>query len=88
MTIIDAHHHVWDLAVRDQDWITGEPMAPIRRSFTLDGDDSIFTGNFDKPVNGAPAQPVQSVQPVQPVQPAQPAQQHAPDHTPFDADAT
>jgi len=36
MTIIDAHHHVWDLAVRDQDWITGERMAPIRRTFTLD----------------------------------------------------
>jgi L-fuconolactonase len=36
MTVIDAHHHVWDLAVRDQDWITGEPMAPIRRTFTLD----------------------------------------------------
>jgi L-fuconolactonase len=36
MTIIDAHHHVWDLAVRDQDWITGEEMAPIRRTFTLD----------------------------------------------------
>jgi L-fuconolactonase len=36
MTVIDAHHHVWDLAVRDQDWITGEEMAPIRRTFTLD----------------------------------------------------
>jgi L-fuconolactonase len=36
MTVIDAHHHVWDLAVRDQDWITGEKMAPIRRTFTLD----------------------------------------------------
>lgn len=36
MTVIDAHHHVWDLAVRDQDWISGEQMAPIRRSFTLD----------------------------------------------------
>jgi L-fuconolactonase len=36
MTIIDAHHHVWDLAVRDQDWITGARMAPIRRTFTLD----------------------------------------------------
>jgi L-fuconolactonase len=35
MTVIDAHHHVWDLAVRDQDWITAE-MAPIRRTFTLD----------------------------------------------------
>jgi L-fuconolactonase len=33
---IDAHHHVWDLAVRDQPWITGERMAPIRRSFGMD----------------------------------------------------
>ena len=30
---IDAHHHVWDLAVRDQPWIGGDAMAPIRRSF-------------------------------------------------------
>ena len=36
MTVIDAHHHVWDLAVRDQPWITGPAMAAIRRSFTLD----------------------------------------------------
>jgi L-fuconolactonase len=35
MDIIDAHHHVWDLSVRDQDWITGPEMAPIRRSFSL-----------------------------------------------------
>ncbi|MET8472042.1 amidohydrolase family protein [Streptomyces sp. NPDC006422] len=34
--IVDAHHHVWDLAVRDQDWITGPELAPIRRTFTLD----------------------------------------------------
>ncbi|WP_406281587.1 amidohydrolase family protein [Streptomyces sp. NBC_00209] len=33
--IVDAHHHVWDLAVRDQDWITGEALAPLRRDFTL-----------------------------------------------------
>ncbi|MFE4911195.1 amidohydrolase family protein [Streptomyces sp. NPDC056652] len=33
--VIDAHHHIWDLSVRDQDWITGPAMAPIRRSFTL-----------------------------------------------------
>lgn len=31
--VVDAHHHVWDLSVRDQDWITGPAMAPIRRSF-------------------------------------------------------
>jgi L-fuconolactonase len=36
MTVIDAHHHVWDLSVRDQDWITGPEMAAIRRTFTLD----------------------------------------------------
>jgi L-fuconolactonase len=31
--LVDAHHHVWDLTVRDQDWITGEALAPIRRDF-------------------------------------------------------
>ena len=36
MTIIDAHHHVWDLAVRDQPWIAGQEMAAIRRTFTVD----------------------------------------------------
>ncbi|GHH91637.1 amidohydrolase family protein [Streptomyces capillispiralis] len=32
---VDAHHHVWDLAVRDQDWITGPRLAALRRDFTL-----------------------------------------------------
>jgi L-fuconolactonase len=36
MTPIDAHHHVWDLAARDQPWITGPAMEPIRRSFGID----------------------------------------------------
>jgi L-fuconolactonase len=36
MTVIDAHHHVWDLAVRDQPWLDGAAMAPIRRTFTVD----------------------------------------------------
>ncbi len=31
---IDAHHHLWDLAVRDQDWTRELPA--IRRSFVLD----------------------------------------------------
>ncbi|MGO8958657.1 MAG: amidohydrolase family protein [Streptosporangiaceae bacterium] len=35
MSIIDAHQHVWDLQVRDQDWISGPEMAAIRRSFAL-----------------------------------------------------
>ncbi|MGP4005261.1 amidohydrolase family protein [Streptomyces sp. 4N124] len=30
---VDAHHHVWDLSVRDQDWITGDELRPIRRNF-------------------------------------------------------
>jgi sec-independent protein translocase protein TatB len=54
------------------------PRAALTKHL-LDGDDSILTGNFDRPVNGAPAPPVQ---------PAQPSEQHAPGHTPFDSDAT
>lgn len=34
MTRIDAHHHLWDLAVRDQPWTAG--LEPLRRSFDLD----------------------------------------------------
>ncbi|WP_405609320.1 amidohydrolase family protein [Streptomyces sp. NBC_00076] len=30
---VDAHHHVWDLSVRDQDWI--EEHSPLRRDFTV-----------------------------------------------------
>ncbi len=36
LTVIDAHHHVWDLEVRDQPWLSGQEMAAIRRSFTVD----------------------------------------------------
>ncbi|MFF1674582.1 amidohydrolase family protein [Streptomyces sp. NPDC058256] len=32
---IDAHHHVWDLSVRDQDWITGPELQALRRNFTV-----------------------------------------------------
>ncbi|MFD5746412.1 amidohydrolase family protein [Streptomyces sp. NPDC127033] len=35
-TVVDAHHHVWDLSVRPQEWMTGSRMDPIRRNFTLD----------------------------------------------------
>jgi L-fuconolactonase len=31
--LIDAHHHVWDLSVRDQPWTAG--LAPLRRTFTV-----------------------------------------------------
>ncbi len=33
--VVDAHHHVWRLAVRDQAWITGPRMAPLRRDFRM-----------------------------------------------------
>ncbi|MEV6115188.1 amidohydrolase family protein [Streptomyces sp. NPDC052109] len=33
--LVDAHHHVWDLTVRDQEWITGPELAPLRRRFAL-----------------------------------------------------
>ncbi|WP_330336520.1 amidohydrolase family protein [Streptomyces sp. NBC_00557] len=32
---VDAHHHVWDLSVRDQDWIRGPELKPLRRNFSL-----------------------------------------------------
>ncbi|WP_184929172.1 amidohydrolase family protein [Saccharothrix ecbatanensis] len=30
---IDAHHHLWNLAPRHEDWLDGWHMAPIRRDF-------------------------------------------------------
>ena len=53
------------------------PRAALTKHL-LDGDDSFLTGNFDRPVNGAPPKPPEPAQPVQ----------HAPEHTPFDTDAT
>jgi len=35
MGMVDAHHHVWNLSVRDQDWIIGPELQPLRRNFTL-----------------------------------------------------
>ncbi|SEE51009.1 amidohydrolase family protein [Jiangella alba] len=35
MSIIDAHHHLWDPAVRPYPWMTG-PAAPLRRRFGAD----------------------------------------------------
>jgi len=43
MRIVDAHHHLWDLGVRDQDWITGAALAPLRRDF-LAGDYQLLAG--------------------------------------------
>jgi len=35
-TLVDAHHHVWDLSVREQSWLSGDAMTPIRRSFSAE----------------------------------------------------
>ncbi|MFE6287270.1 amidohydrolase family protein [Streptomyces sp. NPDC057877] len=35
MTVVDAHHHVWDLSVRDQPWLTAPGLGPLRRNFTV-----------------------------------------------------
>ncbi|MFE9450811.1 amidohydrolase family protein [Streptomyces sp. NPDC006739] len=32
---VDAHLHLWDLSVRDQDWITGPGLEPLRRNFAV-----------------------------------------------------
>jgi L-fuconolactonase len=36
MSRVDAHHHVWDLGVREQSWMAGSAMDPIRRDFLID----------------------------------------------------
>jgi sec-independent protein translocase protein TatB len=68
------------------------PRAALTKHL-LDGDDSFFTGNFDRQVNGAPTNPSGPGEPPGPTaaptgRPTFAAEQHAPDHTPFDTDAT
>jgi L-fuconolactonase len=33
---VDAHHHVWDLSVREQTWMVGPELDPVRRNFSID----------------------------------------------------
>ncbi|MEV4265137.1 amidohydrolase family protein [Kribbella sp. NPDC049584] len=35
-TRVDAHHHVWDLSVREQTWMVGPELDPIRRNFSIE----------------------------------------------------
>lgn len=42
---IDAHHHLWDLAVRPQDWISGPEMAAIDRDFLIEEFESLAAAN-------------------------------------------
>ena len=69
------------------------PRAALTKHL-LDGDDSFLTGNFARPVNGAPARPSVPAEPSQPTAGSNggpttfAAEPHAPGHTPFDTDAT
>ena len=36
MSRVDAHHHVWDLSVREQVWMVGPELDPVRRNFAID----------------------------------------------------
>jgi sec-independent protein translocase protein TatB len=59
------------------------PRAALTKHL-LDGDDSIFTGNFDKP-----ARPANGASPAAAPQPsATPAERHSEGPAPFDTDAT
>jgi L-fuconolactonase len=33
---VDSHHHLWDLRTLDRDWIIGEKLAPIKRTFAME----------------------------------------------------
>jgi L-fuconolactonase len=33
---VDAHHHVWDLSVREQTWMVGPELDPVRRNYSID----------------------------------------------------
>jgi L-fuconolactonase len=48
---IDSHHHIWDLSVRDQEWIVGEAMQPLRRNFSIsDLEELSSTSRMDKTI--------------------------------------
>jgi len=32
---IDSHHHIWDLSVREQGWMVGEALNPIKKNFSI-----------------------------------------------------
>ena len=48
---IDSHHHIWDLSVRNQSWISGEAMQPIRRNFNMtDLREAMAGANIEKTI--------------------------------------
>lgn len=48
---IDSHHHIWDLSIRDQEWIKGDAMQPIRKNFVIsDLKDAIKSSRIDRTI--------------------------------------
>lgn len=41
---IDSHHHVWDLSVREQGWMVGEALNPIKKNFSINDLRQAITG--------------------------------------------
>ncbi len=35
MTVVDAHHHLWDPARRPYPWLEPELLAPLRRRYDV-----------------------------------------------------
>jgi len=48
---IDSHHHVWDLSVREQGWMVGDALNPIKKNFSRHDLREAITGcGIDKTV--------------------------------------
>ena len=48
---IDSHHHVWDLSVREQGWMVGDALNPIKKNFSINDLREAITGcGIDKTV--------------------------------------
>jgi L-fuconolactonase len=48
---IDSHHHIWDLSIRDQEWIKGDAMQPIRKNFIIsDLNNAIKSSRIDRTI--------------------------------------
>jgi L-fuconolactonase len=41
---IDSHHHVWDLSVREQGWMVGDALNPIKKNFSINDLRQAVTG--------------------------------------------
>jgi L-fuconolactonase len=50
VTIVDAHHHLWDPGRREYPWMDGDALAPLRRPFTLDDLRQVAAGRAERTV--------------------------------------